>query len=106
MQEGNKFDNDKLRYDLLSPTALEGLVRVLTYGARKYAARNWEQGIAYGRVFGACMRHLWTWWRGEDIDPESGLPHLDHAQCCLHFLSHYRIHKKQFDDRPQKNKSH
>jgi hypothetical protein len=100
VEEGMKDDSGKARYDLLAPEALSGLVDVLTFGARKYADRNWERGIAFSRVFGAVMRHLWAWWRGEDNDPETGLSHLDHAACCIHFLSTYtKRGMSRFDDR-------
>ena len=100
MKQGDKFDTDKNRYELLSPTALDGLTKVLTHGAKKYKDRNWEKGIKWSRVFGAMMRHSWAMWKGEDIDPESGLPHIDHVQACAHFLSYYRVHRDWFDDRP------
>lgn len=100
---GIKFDGEKARYDLYPPEALAGAVDVLTVGARKYSDRNWEAGIAYGRVFGALMRHLWAWWRGQDEDIETHLPHLDHAHCCIAFLQTYgRRGMRSFDDRPSR----
>ena len=103
--KGRKADLGKLRYDLLSSYALEQLVKVLTYGSVKYEDRNWEKGIAWGRVFGALMRHAWAFWGGEEIDPESGLPHMDHVQACSHFLSHYGKYNRVDDDRPKKEKT-
>lgn len=100
LDEGVKYDDTKLRFDLLSPAANAGLAAVLTYGATKYAARNWEKGMEWGRVYAALQRHLNAFWAGEDIDPESGLPHLDHAACCIHFLSHYQKLEVGEDDRP------
>ena len=102
MNEGRKNDDGKLRYDLLPPDALEGVVAVLTYGCKKYSDRNWENGIKYGRVFAALMRHMWAWWRGEENDVETGLSHLDHAHCCILFLYAYtnKKHLQSFDDRP------
>lgn len=102
LDEGTKADDGKLPYHLVSPDALEGMVRVLDFGAKKYAERNWEKGISYSRVFGAAMRHLWAWWRGADLDPETRLNHLHHAACCIHFLAHYTAHPHytKFDDRP------
>ena len=98
--QGRKNDEQKLRYDLLSPVALKSLVKILNYGCKKYGDRNWEKGIKWSRLFGAMMRHAWAMWDGEDIDKDSGLPHIDHIQACVHFLSHYRICRKEFDDRP------
>lgn len=63
--------------------------------------RNWEKGMSWGRCYAACLRHLWAWWRGEDNDPETGLSHLDHALCCLLFLSTFvKRRVTTFDDRP------
>lgn len=103
---GVKADTGKLRYDLLAPEALEGTAKVLTFGAQKYSDRNWEQGIKYSRVFGALMRHMWAWWRGEDLDAETRLSHLHHAACCIHFLQAYwERNMVSFDDRPTKQQS-
>lgn len=102
LSSGIKKDEGKPRYDLLAPDALAGLVAVLTFGATKYDARNWEKGINYSRVFAAAMRHLWAWWCGRDNDDETGIAHLDHAACCIHFLSAYTKRKMTgFDDRPK-----
>ena len=92
----------KGRYDLLSPLAIKRLADLYERGAIKYSARNWEKGIKFSRVYGAALRHLLAWWDGEDFDPETGESHLDHAACCVHFLSHYVKDKKykKFDDRP------
>lgn len=106
MEEGNKFDTGKLRFDLVPAIPLQSLVSVYTYGAGKYADRNWEKGIKYGRVFAAIMRHLWKWWAGEEVDEESGLPHLAHAAWgCLALLEFSRT-KKEMDDRPKGEVNH
>ena len=63
------------------------VVDVLGFGARKYAPDNWRTvPDARGRYFDAALRHLIAWQQGEQIDPESGLPHLAHAACCVLFL--------------------
>lgn len=103
LKTGEKKDEGKPRWELLPYDAVEGIVSVLTDGAAKYDARNWELGILYGRIFGATQRHLKAWWMGEDRDPESGRSHLDHALTELMFLSAYEKRgMKQFDDRPGK----
>lgn len=100
-EEGLKYDQNKLRYDLLPMEAIEPIIEILMFGAKKYEAYNWTKGIRYSRIFGALMRHLWAWWRGETNDPESGKNHLAHAGCCLFFLLSYSVRSmKQFDDRP------
>ena len=88
-KEGRKDDKGKLPYELLAPEFLEATCRVLQFGADKYGVRNWEKGMAWSRPFGALMRHMWAWWRGEVADPESGKSHLHHAACCIMFLIAY-----------------
>jgi len=104
LTQGTKHDEGKLRYDLISPIALEKLVQVLTYGAKEYAPRNWEKGIKFSRVFAAIQRHLWAFWNKDNWDKESKLSHLAHAECCIMFLLHYFENYdkyKDFDDRPE-----
>lgn len=99
--QGVKFDAGKLRYELLPPELLEETARVLTFGAAKYADRNWELGMAWSRPFGALMRHIWAWWGGEDKDPETGYSHLAHVCCCVAFLVAYERRDIGVDDRPK-----
>lgn len=96
---GVKFDQGKLRYDLVPAGPLKALAEVYTFGAGKYADNNWRKGLAWGRVYGAIMRHLWAFWRGEDTDPESGLPHLAHASWGVFTLLEYSQTHTELDDR-------
>jgi len=98
--EGVKFDSDKTRLELLPPELVFAVGTVLTFGAHKYADRDWELGMKWSRVFGALMRHLWAWWKGEHTDPETGYSHLWHAGCCIAFLIAYEERKVGEDDRP------
>lgn len=96
---GLKHDQEKPRVDLLDPLALEGIAAVLSFGAKKYAAHNWRGGIAYSRLLGAVLRHTFAILRGEDNDPESGLPHVDHLGCSVMFLSNMMRTRPDLDDR-------
>ncbi len=96
-----KFDAGKPRYELLPPEFLEGAAHVLTFGAEKYADRNWEKGMNWSRAFGALMRHMWAWWRGQDNDDETGMSHLWHAACCLAFLIAWEARGHGTDDRSE-----
>lgn len=98
---GVKYDTGKLPWHLLPGDALEEVVKVLDFGARKYRERNWEVGMKWSRCFGATMRHMWAYWRGEEKDPETGLSHLAHALCCVLFLLAYHLRKVGEDDRPK-----
>lgn len=103
--EGAKLDTGKVGLDLLPPEPLIQIARVLDFGAKKYASYNWAKGIKYSRVYSAALRHLFAWWKGEDVDPETGLSHLAHAGCCVLFLLQYELSKRDFDDRPVKEYS-
>jgi hypothetical protein len=101
MTQGIKNDQDKNRLDLLSSSWIEGVGQVLTFGARKYSANNWRSGLARSRLLGACLRHVFAYLRGEDLDAETGLLHLYHASCCLMFASELHFTKPETDDRYQ-----
>jgi len=105
-QEAVKADDGKLPFDLIAWDAMQGLAAVLQFGAKKYAPRNWESGLNYSRVFAAAQRHMAAWFNGENKDPETGLSHIDHAMCCLMFLSAYekRGQGGTCDDRPKLHK--
>lgn len=66
-------------YALIPVEALAEIARVYGYGAKKYEPNNWRRGYAWSLSYSAMQRHLNAFWGGEEIDPESGLPHLAHA---------------------------
>lgn len=96
---GVKFDQGKLRYDLIPHDALRQLVEIYTHGAKKYDDNNWRKGMKWGRIYGATQRHLTAFWEGEDIDPDSGLHHLAHAAWGCFALLNFIEEHKEFDDR-------
>lgn len=111
-----KHDTGKPMMELISPEMMFQLSSLLTWACSAkeegYEPRNWEKGMSYGRVFGACMRHLWAWWGGHlptsqsylfgDVDSESGFSHLTHALACIMFLVTYEQREVGTDDRPVK----
>ncbi len=87
--QGRKFDTGKTDFSLLPLEPIEQVAKVMTFGAAKYERDNWQLlKDGKNRYFAACLRHLWAWAKGEYQDPESGLPHLAHAACCVLFLLH------------------
>lgn len=96
---GVKYDMGKPSMALLSHDALLDVARVLDFGKAKYDADNWRKGMEWRRLISAAMRHLGAFNNGEDLDPESGLPHLAHAACCIMFLQEYQIRGVGTDDR-------
>lgn len=99
---GMRFNESKPRMDLLDADALQGLAEVLTFGANKYSAHNWRKGLSVSETLASMLRHVAAIQRGEDIDLESGKPHIDHVGCNWMFLSNFFKHPElyqQFDDR-------
>ena len=99
LTEGIKYDEGKLRYDLVPVDVLEALVKIYTDGAVKYEDNNWRKGMRWGKIFAGTMRHLWAFWKGEENDKESGSPHLAHAAWGCLTLLNYTTTQKRFDDR-------
>ena len=100
--QGLRFNKGKLRYDLVNTKAHEDFVQVLTDGAIKYAARNWERGLSWTSVIASLKRHLAAIENGEDFDKESGRLHIAHAACNVHFLNAFYYIFPQGDDRPKR----
>lgn len=103
---GVKFDDGKTRDDLLPPELEEAVAAVLAFGAKKYAARNWEKGMDWSRPYAAARRHLRNWFARRDLgngpgnDKDSGMSDLHHAACNIAFLIAYEARGVGNDDRP------
>ena len=71
-----KFNTDKPMMDLVTPEFVQRVASVLTFGAQKYAAYNWTNGLDYSRLLAALKRQLAEIEKGNDFDEESGLRHV------------------------------
>jgi hypothetical protein len=80
------------------------VVRVYTIGAKKYADRNWEKGLLWGRVFKALVSHAFKWWLGETHDQKDGQHHLASVVWCALTLMEYEETCPDLDDREPQNK--
>lgn len=93
---GLKFDDGKLRWDLLPWEAIEEIVKVLTYGANKYEPNTWQNVEPFNDRYTAAMfRHLIANIKGEDLDDESSILHLSHAACNLVFILSRKLEELQ-----------
>jgi hypothetical protein len=74
-------------------------------GASKYGRHNWRgAGIRTSVYYDATMRHLISYWEGEDIDPDSNLSHVTKAICSLMVWRDAMIQGMCTDDRPPRSK--
>lgn len=88
------------RMELVPWEAVAAMSEVYAFGADKYEEHNWLRGYEWSLSFGALMRHLASWWSGEDTDPESGLSHLAHAGFHVFALLTFERRFPTLDDRP------
>jgi hypothetical protein len=110
-QQVQKDTSGKLPLGLIDPLFLKGLAKALHYGAsvkprangeKGYGPWNWAQGegLSYKDMGEALLRHFFEWYLGNDIDPESGLEHLEHLAANAMFLYCTIKRNKGKDDRP------
>lgn len=77
IKESLKYDNEKLRWDLLPLEDIEDIVKVYTEGVKKYAPNSWQNlPDGYNRYKAAMFRHLLEYEKGNIIDEETGCKHL------------------------------
>ena len=77
--------------------------RVFTMGAAKYGRFNWRKHKVSSSVYyDAGLRHLMAWFDGEDLDQESGHPHLAHVMACMNIILDAQTHGKLNDNRPDR----
>ena len=103
-EQALRYNQDKLQWSLVDFNSLEGMVRVLEYGADKYARDNWKKGMPVTKISESLMRHLFAFLGGEDIDPESGCRHISHVLCNAMFIEYIIKEKSNYDDRQNSNK--
>lgn len=96
---GLRYNQGKLRYDLICPEQLKGLASVYTYGAGKYPAGNWCKGQAYSTILASLKRHIAAFESGEDYDAESKCQHMAHAMWNCGALISFAKFYPQGDDR-------
>lgn len=87
------------RYDLIPPEPLRLLALHYGRGSLKYQDHNWARGYDWGLSFAALNRHLWQFWAGEDIDPETGSPHMAAVAWHAFSLLQFAIDHPDFDSR-------
>lgn len=101
---GEKGTKDE-RFDLLPWGSLAKIARHFGEGAKKYDDHNWRRGYEWSKSFAALQRHLTAFWEGEDIDEETGSPHLAAAGFHILVLLEYMDTHPDFDDRYKKSET-
>ena len=90
MEVNMKYDQDKLRFDLIEPDFERELAKVLTHGAIKYGEENWKTlDNAKQRYIAALKRHLNDFQQGVTTDIESGCRITAHIAANVMFLDYF-----------------
>lgn len=106
MQAENPKDaigSDKLPIHLFPATAVALGSLANLHGNLKYGRNNWRAaGIRYTVYLDAIIRHAQAAIEGEDVDPESGLPHEAHILAGTGIIVDARAAGTLIDDRNYK----
>lgn len=96
----------KLAFSNLPWRAMAGPILAMLEGSLKYGRHNYRPaGVRASVYFDACFRHMTAWWEGENVDPHSGLHHVDKAIASLLVLRDSMLHGNWGDDRPPRVRS-
>jgi hypothetical protein len=99
MSQAARKNSDKLRWDLLDYHSIEELLRVLEFGAEKYAPNNWKKGLHREELLESAMRHLVLMFQGKEVDSDSARPHAAHVMCNMMFYLYMLRYNKFAKDR-------
>lgn len=107
-KDGNPKDSvgtKKVPFSTIPCRVLAEIGLALLEGARKYARHNYRiAGVRASVYYDASLRHLMSWWEGENIDPDSDLSHITKAIAGLIVLRDSMLENNWNDDRPPKVK--
>ena len=99
-QEGGEAEYLRKSIELVG-AAWDECAAVFDYGRKKYAEWNWAKGMQWSVPLACAARHLiFGMMKGEELDPESGLPHRGHFLCNIVMLLTFIRTYPEGDDRP------
>jgi hypothetical protein len=85
-----RYNEGKDEWKLVHFLSLVPMVRVLMYGAKKYAPDNWKKQMSKEIILNSLMRHATSLMDGETHDRETNLHHIGHIMCnCMFYAFHY-----------------
>lgn len=93
--------SNKVPLHLVPQSVNVAMAMAFLEGASKYGAFNWRAtGVRASVYFSALQRHLTAWINGEEIDPDSGLPHTFKMAACVAIIIDAHVAGVLVDDRP------
>jgi hypothetical protein len=102
--EGIKHDGEKPPLAYIPKAALWAEGMAFKHGALKYDKFNYKNGLEVTRTISAALRHIMQFLDGENLDEESGAPHLGCARANLAMALDTLANHPELDDRFRKEK--
>jgi hypothetical protein len=93
--KASRFNEDKPKWSLVHYESLVPMIRVLEFGAKKYAPFNWQKPMDLMEILESMQRHLAALFDGEVYDKESGVSHMGHIQCNALFYNFHRERERK-----------
>ena len=90
-----RYNTGKPKWSLVHMHSLVPMIRVLEYGALKYAPFNWQKPMKRDEVLDSMQRHLAALIDGNELDNESGLTHIGHIMANAMFYSYHFVEKEK-----------
>jgi hypothetical protein len=88
-------------FSAIPPVALIHLGRAMADGRKKYGLMNWrEKTVTTSVYYDAALRHLMSFWDGEDLASDSLVEHLGHVMACCAIILDAASNGQLNDDRP------
>jgi hypothetical protein len=93
---------NKVRLSLVPPSSIIYQALAMEDGAVKYGPYNWrENKVVVSIYIDAAMRHLQSYFDGEECAQDSKKPHLGHALACIGIIVDALETGNLVDDRPK-----
>ena len=93
-QKALRYNEGKPKWSYVHYASLEPMIRVMEFGAKKYAPKNWQNQMDTTEILESMQRHLAALMDGEEFDKESGLPHMGHIQANAMFYNFHKAKKE------------
>jgi hypothetical protein len=98
--EAIRYNVGKPQFSLVDYGALIPMIRVLEFGAKKYARNNWRKGLSKENLLDSMMRHVGELidavnTGGDELDHESQIHLIGHIMCNAMFYSKLYVENKE-----------
>lgn len=95
IDKADRFNEGKPKWSLVHFQSMVPMIRVLEFGARKYAPFNWQKPMDLMEILESMQRHLAALFDGEVYDKESGISHMGHIQANSMFYNYHKAKENE-----------